>query len=148
MKKWNWIIVLIVVLLLVIIFVPRNSEEKINSISVSFENVSINAEIADTPEKIERGLMYRESLGKNEGMLFIFWEEKETNFWMKNTLIPLDMIFLNKDGEIVNIVENAVPCNSSNCILYLSEVPVKYVIEVNAGFVKENEIEVGERGEF
>jgi len=148
MKKWRWVIVLIVILLLAVIFIPRNSEDKSELVRVSFSSIQIDAEIADTSTEIEKGLMYREILGENEGMLFIFDREKETSFWMKNTLIPLDMIFLNENKEIVHIVENAKPCNSSDCVLYPSGVPVKYVIEVNSGFVEENGIEVGDKVEF
>ncbi len=148
MRRWSLVIILIVILLLAVIFISWNSEDKMGVVSVSFNGVQINAEVADTSAETEKGLMYRESLGNKEGMLFIFEKEKETSFWMKNTLIPLDMIFLNENKEVVNIVEGASPCNSSDCILYPSEVPVKYVIEVNAGFVEENGIEIGDKVEF
>ena len=152
MKKRKTIVILIsmliVILALVVILILKNNEDKNENITIKFQTEEINAEIADTPEKIKNGLMYRESLGENEGMLFIFDREKETSFWMKNTLIPLDIIFLNKDKEIVNIFENAMPCKTEECELYPSVHPAKYVIEVNAGFVEKNRIEVGERVEF
>lgn len=106
------------------------------------EPIKIRAEIADSPEEITTGLMFRQSLGKNEGMLFVFPGSAVRNFWMKNTIIPLDMIFIAEDGTIAKI-HHAVPCTSEPCPLYSSERPVKYVLEVNGNFTAENGIEEG-----
>ena len=88
--------------------------------------------------------MFREKLEENEGMLFIFDDEKQVSFWMKNTLIPLDMIFINKNLEIVS-VKTAVPCEKDPCQVYESSKPVKFVIEANAGFAFKNRIDVGDK---
>ncbi len=106
------------------------------------EPIKIRAEIADSPEEITTGLMFRQSLGKNEGMLFVFPGSAVRNFWMKNTIIPLDMIFIAENGTITKI-QYAVPCSSDPCPLYSSEKPAKYVLEVNGNFTAENGIEEG-----
>jgi uncharacterized membrane protein (UPF0127 family) len=117
-------------------------------IQTSEGSVIINAEIADTDEKRERGLMFRKSLGKNDGMLFVFDDEKHVTFWMKDTLIPLDIIFISSNGTINEIKENVQPCLAEPCELYSSLYPVKYVLEVNANFTRSNGIEVGDRVVF
>ena len=105
-------------------------------------------EVVDTSEERRIGLMNRESLPQQAGMLFIFEEERVLSFWMKNTLIPLDMIFISKDLEIVSIQKNAQPCESDPCKLYGSVFPAKYVVEVNAGFSDRNGIKEGNKIEI
>ena len=85
--------------------------------------------------------MYRTSLEENHGMLFVFEEEKQRIFWMKNTQIPLDIIFVEADGIIVDIKENFEPCVVDDCEKYNSQ-PALYALEVNAGFVAEHGIVV------
>lgn len=109
---------------------------------VGYHELNIPIEIADTEEERTQGLMDRESL--EGGMLFIFEEENYLNFWMKNTLIPLDIIFLDKNYKILNI-QNAVPCKEEPCELYPSAGKAKYVLEVNAGFAQEENLIVGEK---
>jgi uncharacterized membrane protein (UPF0127 family) len=107
--------------------------------------VILNVEIADTSQEIMTGLMYREYLGQDEGMLFIFHDDSLRSFWMKNTLIPLDMIFINSSLDIVHIVEGAEPCKTPSCPTYSSVLPAMYVVEANSGFSKRQEIKVGQR---
>lgn len=130
----------IVVVFLLLLSTGCTSQANINTIEI--ENHIIEIEVAQTQEKKNQGLMFRESLQENQGMLFIWEDEKERSFWMKNTLIPLDMIFLNRDGIIVNI-EEANPCKEDRCPNYLSKYPSKYVLEVNKGWSKENNIKIG-----
>lgn len=95
-------------------------------------------EVADNETEREEGLMNVTELGKHEGMLFKYPEEDQRGFWMKNTLIPLDMIFLDAEKEVIN-VETARPepgTAEENLTVYRSEGPAKYVIEVNAGFAE------------
>ena len=94
---------------------------------------SIEIEIADTPETQMKGLMGRKNLDDNSGMLFVFEHLEPQKFWMKNTLVPLDIIFVGGDGYIVNIVESAPPLSNRR---YSSKGPAKYVVEVRAGFAK------------
>jgi uncharacterized membrane protein (UPF0127 family) len=87
--------------------------------------------------------MFREKLNENEGMLFVFDDEKYETFWMKNTLIPLDIIFIDKNFKIISI-ENAVPCKREPCTLYKSAKPAEYVLEVNENFTIRNKIKSGD----
>ncbi len=106
------------------------------------EVAQINIEIAETNYETETGLMYRESMEDNQGMLFIFDEIKERFFYMKNTNIPLDIIYIDKDKNIATIAENAEPLNEESLP---SEVPVKYVLEVNAGLAKRLGLQKGDK---
>lgn len=107
--------------------------------------VSLDVEVADQPQEITTGLMFREYLGQDEGMLFIFSSDAPRSFWMKNTLIPLDMIFINSSLDIVHIVEDAEPCKTPSCPTYSSVLPAMYVVEANSGFAREHDIEPGQK---
>ena len=106
------------------------------------EPLKVKAEIADSPEEITTGLMFRESLGKGDGMLFVFPDSAVRNFWMKNTIIPLDMIFIAENMTIVKI-HHAMPCVQGQCPLYNSGQPAKYVLEVNGNLTTDYVIEEG-----
>ena len=106
--------------------------------------IKINVEIADDNAEMEKGLMFREKLNENEGMLFVFGEEALHAFWMKNTLIPLDIIFIDENFDIIDI-KHAVPCKAEPCELYKPSKPAKYVLEVNEGFAEKNSIGVGDK---
>lgn len=102
-------------------------------------------ELAITPEEIAQGLMFRTSLPDHRGMLFLFKEERVPSFWMKDTLIPLDMVFLSPEGVIVDIIENAQPCKTDPCPQYVANAPAMAVLEVAAGVVKATGLENGLR---
>ncbi len=102
----------------------------------------IDIEIADDMVERAVGLMYRESLEFNQGMLFIFPTEEYQSFWMRNTMIPLDIIFVNKKMEIVTIHKNTTPFSEKS---YPSTEPSIYVVEVNAGYTDKFEIEEGDK---
>ncbi len=106
--------------------------------------ITVSAEVAETPAETTRGLMHREHLDMDKGMIFIFKVERERNFWMKNTLIPLDIIFIDSNKTIVKIHE-AYPCKVEECPRYPSALPIKYVLEVNQGFSENNNISVGDK---
>ena len=99
---------------------------------------SIAIEIADTPETQMKGLMGRNTLDDNSGMLFVFKDLRPQKFWMKNTRVPLDIIFIGGDRCIVNIVESTTPMSNHR---YKSSGPVKYVVEVRAGFAKRYQLD-------
>jgi len=99
--------------------------------------ITIIIEVADTYEEIGRGMMYRNRLENNQGMLFIFEVEEEQSFWMKNTRIPLDIIFINGKFQIVHIAKHTIPYSKDPIP---SMHPAKYVLEVNAGFCDNNSI--------
>lgn len=106
--------------------------------------IPVYAEVADTEKKREQGLMFREILDKDHGMLFIFDEEQNVSFWMKNTRIPLDMLFIDNNEKIVHIEKNVPPCKNDPCPLYSSPVKVRYVLETNEGFSDTHQISIGD----
>ena len=91
----------------------------------------IDVELAETDEKRHRGLMFREKMDSSQGMLFIFPNEEEQAFYMKNTIIPLDIIFINAKKQIVKIYKHTTPFSEKDLPSFK---PVLYVIEVNSGF--------------
>lgn len=105
--------------------------------------VTITTEIADTDEKRTRGLMYRQELEQDRGMIFSFDTVEERTFWMKNVEIYLDIIFINENKEIVKIYHNALP-HDDRTNVYKSEFPIKYAIEVNGSWSMQNNINVGD----
>jgi uncharacterized membrane protein (UPF0127 family) len=122
-------------------------EPKPNAVEVCFPSTCIQAEVADTAEERSRGLMYREQLEEGEGMLFVFEEEAAHSFWMKNTLIALDIIWVGRNKKVVH-VETTLPCTTEACQSYVPNTPALYVVEANAGFAEDNGIEVGDAVEF
>ena len=99
-------------------------------------------EVAASAQAQERGLMYRERLAPDRGMIFPFARPVEATFWMKNTLIPLDLIFIRADGTIANIGANAVPMSTA---IVAAEGPVTAVLEVAGGRAAELGIRAGDR---
>ena len=119
-----------------------------NKDKVCFDGQCVKVEIVQTQKERERGLQNRGSLDKDAGMLFIFAKSGKHGFWMKNTLISLDMIWLNNYQEIVYIQENAVPCRMPPCKIYSPDRDALYVLEVNAGYAEEQGLKVGDRADF
>jgi uncharacterized membrane protein (UPF0127 family) len=101
-----------------------------------------DVEMALTPEQMSQGLMYRRSMAADAGMLFDYVTPQPASFWMKNTLIPLDMIFIAADGKIVNIRERAVPQSLDPVP---SKGPVRAVLEVNGGIAAKLGIKPGDQ---
>ena len=138
--------ILVVFLLIFLISCTKNFSKSLDIISIDNGKklIKINVEIADEDEERMKGLMFKEKLNENDGMLFVFDNEEEQTFWMKNTLIPLDMIFINKNFTIVDI-KYAVPCKEEPCALYKSALPAEYVLEVNGHYTVKNNINVGNK---
>lgn len=105
--------------------------------------VRVDVDIADSDVEIRRGLSGRRYLGDYEGMFFIFDSQVNNPFWMKDMLIPLDIIFIDSENFIVHIAENQQPCSDTYCPNIFSNQPYQYVLEVNANFCEENDIEEG-----
>lgn len=101
----------------------------------------VQAEVAHTPETLQRGLMYRTELGQQQGMLFLFGSRGTQCMWMRNTLIPLAVAFLRDDGTIVNIAEMQPKTEDSHC----SSEPVAAALEMNAGWFAQRGIKPGAR---
>lgn len=107
--------------------------------------VQVNVEVVATEAKIQKGLMFRRHLPLDAGMLFLMGTEKEWSFWMRNTLIPLDMLFIASDMKVVGIVENAEPMTET---LRTVGKPSLYVLEVNAGWTKQHGATAGAQVRF
>lgn len=119
-----------------------------NSIQkVCFKDGCIEAEVADSPEERADGLMFRKSLGKNKGMLFILDEEGRPAFWMKNMYFALDIIWMNKLREVIEVTRNVLPC-TDDCQDIIPTKEVKYILEVPVGFADSHQIKPGNKINF
>jgi len=121
-----------------------------NAPSVVFEGpggveARFRVEVADTAEKRRWGLMYRTELGADEGMLFVFPEERDQSFWMKNTPLSLDVIFMDRRRRVVGIVHETVPFSTRSVSV---GVPSLYVLEVRAGMARGKGIATGDVARF
>jgi uncharacterized membrane protein (UPF0127 family) len=105
----------------------------------------VKVEIANTPSERELGLMYRQRLDADAGMIFVFPALDHLTFWMKNTEIPLDMIFVAANGKVLGIVENATPFSENSRSV---EGESLYVLEVNGGFAKRHHLRAGDLLKF
>lgn len=128
------------------LFLPQLYAEN-NFQKICIRNVCIEAEIADSPAARARGLMFRQGLGENQGMFFIFEDEDWHVFWMKNMRFSLDMIWINSEKTIVDIKEGVPPCRET-CENITSTAKVKYVLEVNPGFIKNYGVKIGDAVRF
>jgi uncharacterized protein len=108
-------------------------------------DVEVKVEVVATPAKIQKGLMFREHLALDSGMLFLMRDNEEHPFWMRNTLIPLDMLFITKDMKVAGIVENAQPLTET---LRTIGKPSLYVLEVNGGWTKKHQVAAGAQVRF
>ncbi|MCG6962855.1 MAG: DUF192 domain-containing protein [Acidobacteria bacterium] len=97
------------------------------------DGTRIDLELAITPEEHERGLMYRPHLAPDRGMLFLFDKPVVPDFWMKNTWVPLDMVFLGDDGLVVDIADNVQPCRADPCPEYSPRAACIAVLEIAGG---------------
>ena len=117
------------------------SNEKIE-VSIYNKNITFNVEVAKTIEERRTGLMYRKKLLNNEGMLFIFPREKIIQLWMKNTYIPLDVIFISENKVIVDVKKNMEKLSET---IVKSKVKSRYALEFNAGLINKLDIEIGDK---
>ena len=111
------------------------------------EKVTFQTEIADTKPKQTKGLMFRKELPEDKGMLFVFSTPAHKRFWMINTSIPLDIIFINENKSIINI-EEAEPCGLIPCTTYPSTSKALYVLEINQGLSEKYGFKQGTKIEF
>lgn len=111
--------------------------------NVCFRNNCFSVEVAHTQQELEKGLMFRQSLDKDKGMLFVFPGEGIYPFWMKNTLIPLDIIWIDSNNKVVFIAQDVKPCKSLICPSVVPTVKANRVLEINAGICKEVGLAVG-----
>ena len=106
--------------------------------------IEIQVEIADDADERQRGLMYRESLEENQGMLFVYPEQRILGFWMRNTLIPLDIAYIDREGRIVDIQQMEPQTTETHD----SAAPAMYALEMNQGWFEANGIRIGDLIEF
>lgn len=132
------------IIAIVLTFISTESTKEPQN-KICFQDSCIEAELAKTPEQITTGLMNRPSLAQTKGMLFIFENIGVHMFWMKNTLMPLDMIWLDQDGTIIYIEHSVEPCKTQLCPTYGPESASKYVLETNAGYVLKHSINIGDK---
>ncbi len=125
---------------------PSNKSDKRSGVN----KVKLKVEVADTPDKHARGLMFRNHLGENEGMLFIFPTEETRNFWMKNTFVPLSIAFVSADFKVVDIQD--MQPSSSIMVVFPSTAeskhPAKFAVEANLGWFNKNKIQIGDVLDF
>lgn len=134
-------IILILFILSVNFFITNKNEIS----KVCIKDNCFQVELAKTDLEKSKGLMFRKELDKDNGMLFIYNSPIITSFWMKNTLIPLDIIWI-LDNEIVYVFENALPCiKGEECILIVPEPEANYVLEINSGLVKEYNLTIEDK---
>lgn len=145
-----------VVILLCLLILPAAAGARANSDTgalitiTSPRGVTIKAELADTTLKRATGLMFRDSLPPNYGMLFVFTEEQEWAFWMKNTRIPLDIIWMDKRKTIIHVERNVPVCTRTDdsCPNYQPSSPAMFVLELSAGSADVLKLDRGMRLKF
>ncbi len=135
--------VLIILLLTAALRADKTSEPQS---TVTLPNgVAYKVEIAATDADRIKGLMFRENLPDDRGMLFIFDGVEFHAFHMKNTLIPLDIIWLNREFEIIYFVENVPPCRREPCESYMPFAKASYVLELNANTITRQKLQIGDK---
>ncbi len=140
-KYFSAVKIIIPVIVMVFFFCVACQKKEMTTTTLSINGRPLTVEIAHTNKQRVRGLMYREELDWNRGMLFIFEQEKILSFWMKNTKIPLSIAYLDDEGKVTDIF-NMEPY-SLNPVT--SRFECKYALEVNQGFFQESGLSVGDR---
>lgn len=112
------------------------------------DNFVVSVEIAADNEVRAQGLMFRDHIDPGKGMLFVFPQDDVVSFWMKNTRIPLDMIWIDSGRRVVGIKENVPPCKVADCPSYGPGVAARYVLEVGGGEVAKHQLKVGDSLQF
>lgn len=159
MKKfWIQVIVLVAIIFISMYVSFDNNTDLLNSLlpassqptqksQLKIDDTTLTVEVADTPQTRNQGLSGRDSLSPNSGMLFVFPDTKKDQFWMKDMKFPLDFIFI-RSGKIVDLIQNVpVPAPNqpdSSLPIYEPVEPIDMMLEVNAGFVRDHNIKVGD----
>ena len=117
----------------------QNAPQQLPAIRLSTGMHVLQVQVAQTPDQQATGLMFRKTMGTNEGMLFIFDEPRQQCFWMKNTLLPLSVAFIGDDGSVVNIDDMKPQTLDSHC----STAPVRFVLEMNVGWFDKRGVKAG-----
>lgn len=108
------------------------------------DGTRVRVDVAETDEARARGLMFREALAEDEGMLFTFDRSRRYGFWMKNVRMPLDIIWLDERGHVVWMVQSAPPCEAEPCPMLVPDAKASCVVEVTGGFARRHGVAVGD----
>ncbi|MEE9593944.1 MAG: DUF192 domain-containing protein [Candidatus Hydrothermarchaeales archaeon] len=112
-----------------------------SGVMVRFENgAKVNVEVVKEPLEITTGLMFRDKLGKDKGMLFSYGYDDRHTIWMKNMKFSIDILWIDSTNRVVHVAGNVEPCVKEPCPVYIPSADSRYVLEVNANFAEENEI--------
>lgn len=144
MKNDNFLFYGLLFLVLLIFLILGTGSNKPARNEVCFKENCFDVELAKTPGEKSQGLMFRQDLDPDKGMLFIFSTEDKYPFWMKNMLIPLDIIWINKDKEVVWIAQDVQPCTET-CDSIIPEKEAMYVLELNSGTAEKIGLELGDK---
>jgi len=128
---------------------PKTAEYQSSELSekvISINNAPLTVEVVDEPHEQVQGLSDRDSLDRDHGMLFVFSQPSKPGFWMKDMRFSLDLIWIDENGTITEITPNVSPDTFPQT--FFPAFPVKYVLEVNAGWSKDNSIQTGDKIEF
>jgi uncharacterized membrane protein (UPF0127 family) len=128
MPRWSWS--------MLIWAMPLSGCASTDSHWVELNGRRFSVEIADTNETRTRGLMFRDALPDDQGMLFVFEREEPLAFWMRNTRIPLDIFYFDAARRLVSVAKGVPPCTTSTCPSYPSAAPARFTLELNAGAAK------------
>ena len=147
LKKFSkyFLILLIIFLIIFLAYNSMSKKKELNFRNVCINNNCFEVEIARTIEEKRQGLMNRDNLPESKGMLFIYSSEGFYSFWMKNMEFPLDIIWINKDKEIVHIKKNVQPCLENTCHGFGSEEKAMYILEINSGLIDKIGIKIGDK---
>ena len=144
-SRFRYILIPVLFSVLLIPVLSKTGSFKIFIIKNKSAKTALTVEVADTRSEREKGLMFRYAMPVDSGMLFVFENEMNLSFWMKNTYIPLDIAYISSKG-VINEIYRMEPLDYS--IVYPSKKPAKYAIEVNAGWFKKNGVEPGMKLDF
>jgi len=149
MVNFYLIVGLISILVIFMIFLAIGKYQQQKFVSVKIGNATVHAELADTEPKQMRGLMFRDNLPKDGGMLFTFGRDGKYGIWMMNTSVALDILWLEKNKKVVYMKEDAQPCDALLvCSSYSPDEDSRYVLEVRAGYAKSHGIKIGSVAKF
>ncbi len=137
------------VVLFMLVFISVFLRSKVTHIRIFFpDGESIIADLAKTEEERTQGLMFRNTLNDDQGMLFVFEQEGLYSFWMKNMNFAIDILWLDRQKRIVHLEHNVPPCKKEPCPSYAPLVPAKYVLEIKAGNIEKRKLKMYERIDF
>ena len=149
MSKLKKFLIIPLLVLLIFLVAKKADNQAVELYNSSGQKIaSFKVEVAKTPEQQQKGLMGRKMLAEDKGMLFIFEDDRPRSFWMKNTLIPLDIIYFDKNKKVVSIVNSTQPCQKDPCQSYPSEKPAQFVLEIAGGLAEKLGINEEEEVEF